>query len=122
FYQIANMFTEVPHIKSKVKKRTFLVKLFNRFPFEKRSSFDYLYRITFIRSGDYFGMYLRLTIIGSLLIYFISNEVLTLVFASLFLYLTSFQMVPLAFHYRTNIWLDLYPVDKIWQQKSFLTL
>lgn len=122
FYQIANMFTEVPHVKSKVKKRNWLVNLIANVPFQNKYTYAYLYRITFVRSGDYFGMYLRLIIIGALLIYFVPNEWLKIIFALLFLYLSSFQMVALTFHYRTNIWPDLYPVDKQNQQKSLSAL
>lgn len=122
FYQIANMFTEVPYVKSKVKKRNWLVNLIANVPFQNKYTYAYLYRITFVRSGDYFGMYLRLIIIGALLIYFVPNEWLKIIFALLFLYLSSFQMVALTFHYRTNIWPDLYPVDKQNQQKSLSAL
>src|SRR5699024_8531806 len=69
FYRLANLFTDVPHIKSRMKKRKWLVACVNRFiPFKNKYTFDYLYRITFFRSGDYLGMYIRLLVIGGLLI------------------------------------------------------
>lgn len=111
FYRIANMFTDVPHLKNRVKKRQWLVNLVNRIPFRQSSTFDYLYRITFIRSADYLGMYLRLTVIGGLLIYFVPNSWMKMIFALLFLYLSSFQMMTLYHHHRTVIWLELYPVS-----------
>jgi ABC-2 type transport system permease protein len=112
FYRFANMFSDVPHIKSRVKKRQWLVNLLTkRIPFEKRYSFDYLYRITFIRSGDYVGMYIRLILIGALFIYLIPNIWVNLAFVILFLYLSSFQMMTLYQHHRTVIWLDIYPLN-----------
>lgn len=123
FYRIANMFSDVPHIKTKVKKRNWLVSLVTKnIPFEKRASFDYLYRITFIRSGDYAGMYLRLLIIGGVFIYIIPNFWVKLAFVILFLYLSSFQMMSLYRHHRTIMWLDIYPVDKENRQQAMVKL
>src|SRR5699024_10078013 len=74
FYRIANMFSDVPHIKNRISKRQWLVSFATRkIPFEKRYTFDYLYRITFVRSEDYLGMYMRLVVLGAILIYFIPN-------------------------------------------------
>ncbi|WP_087973348.1 ABC transporter permease [Oceanobacillus rekensis] len=112
FYRMANMFADVPHLKNRVKKRQWLVNLLSKaIPFEKSATYDYLFRISFIRSGDYLGMYLRLIVLGGLFIYFIPNLWMKLIFAILFLYLSTFQMMTLYQHHRTNIWLDLYPVD-----------
>src|SRR5699024_8033818 len=40
--------------------------------------------------------------------------------ALLFLYMSSFQLIPLFSHHQTLIWMDLYPVEKADQQASFL--
>lgn len=111
FYRLANMFADVPHLKNRTKKRNWLVALVNKMPFERKYTFDYLYRITFVRSGDYLGMYVRLVVIGGLFIYYIPNVWMKILFAILFLYLSSFQMMTLYQHHRTVVWLDLYPVD-----------
>lgn len=111
FYRIANMFTDVPHLKNRVKKRQWLVGLVDRIPFRQTFTFDYLYRITFIRSADYLGMYIRLLVIGGLIIYFIPNSWMKMIFALLFLYLSTFQMMTIYQHHRTVIWLDIYPVS-----------
>ncbi|MCF3942034.1 ABC transporter permease [Oceanobacillus alkalisoli] len=123
FYRIANMFSDVPHIKSSVRKRQWLVSLVTKnIPFEKRHTFDYLYRITFVRSGDYVGMYVRLIIIGGLFIYLIPNIWVKLLFVILFLYMSSFQMMTLYQHHRTIMWLDIYPVEKTDRQHSLVKL
>ncbi|MDY0396025.1 ABC transporter permease [Virgibacillus halophilus] len=84
---------------------------------QQKSTFDYLYRITFIRSGDYFGMYVRLIIIGGLVMYYVPNFWMKVIFAILFLYMSIFQMMTLYQHHRTIVWLDIYPVEtKIRQQ------
>lgn len=120
FYRIANMFTDVPHLKNRTKRRHWLVSLVDRVPFQQKFTFDYLYRITFIRSGDYLGMYLRLIILGGIIIYFVPHSWMKIIFALLFLYMSSFQMMTLYQHHRTVVWLDLYPVKKQLRQQAVL--
>jgi ABC-2 type transport system permease protein len=122
FYRIANMFADVPHLKAPIKKRKWLVSLFTKLPLIKKHTYDYLYRITFIRSGDYLGMYFRLILIGLIAIYFIPNEILKVLLGVLFLYLSSFQMMSLYKHHRTILWLDLYPVDPDIRKSSLIHL
>ncbi|MFB4167092.1 ABC transporter permease [Virgibacillus sp. JSM 102003] len=122
FYRLANMFTDVPHLRNQVKNRHWLVSLINKVPFANKNTFDYLYRITFIRSGDYLGMYIRLIVIGGLFIYYVPNIWMKLIFALLFLYMSSFQMMTLYQHHRTIMWLDLYPVDLEVRQRSLVKL
>src|SRR5699024_11137838 len=121
FYRLANMFTDVPHIKSPIKERKWLVSFVSQMvPFQKKYTYDYLYRITFLRSGDYLGMYVRLLIIGGLFIYFVPNEWMKLIFVLLFLYMSSFQMITLYHHHRTIMWIDLYPVELIERKRAFM--
>lgn len=120
FYRMANMFTDVPHLKNRIKKRDWLVALVSKLPFSKKHTYDYLYRITFVRGGDYLGMYVRLIVIGGLFIYFVPHVWMKLLFALLFLYMSSFQMMTLYQHHRTNIWLDLYPVELKVRQQALL--
>ena len=122
FYQFANMFTDVPHLKSKTHKRTWLVRYFGRTAYRNENAFTYLYRRTFIRSGDYLGMFVRLLVIGGLAIYFIPNIWLKILFAFLFIYMTIFQLMPLYHHHRTNIWIDLYPMSQASRVQAALQL
>src|SRR5699024_2353306 len=59
FYRIANMFTDVGHLKNRIKRRRWLSSLIRYIPFAKKYTYRYLFRITFIRSGDYLWMYIR---------------------------------------------------------------
>ncbi|WP_249870170.1 ABC transporter permease [Oceanobacillus saliphilus] len=123
FYRLANMFADVPHLKNRVKRRQVLVDLVSkRIPLEKKSTYEYLFRISFIRSGDYLGMYLRLIVLGGLFIYFVPHLWMRLLFALLFLYLSTFQMMAIYQHHRTNIWLDLYPVKMNDKKKAALNI
>ncbi|ARI78099.1 ABC transporter permease [Halobacillus mangrovi] len=121
FYRIANMFTNVPHLKNTVKKRHTLVRaLVSQIPYRQDRTYTYLFRITFTRSSDYLGMYFRLVIIGGLAIWFVPNVWVKIAFAILFLYLSAFQMMTLWNHHRTIVWLDLYPVRQEWKQQALL--
>ncbi|MBP1968987.1 ABC-2 type transport system permease protein [Virgibacillus natechei] len=120
FYRIANMFADVPHLKKRFKRRQWLVSIVNKLPFTQNNTFDYLYRITFIRSSDYLGMYFRLVVLGGLFIYFIPNSWMKILFVILFLYLSCFQMMTLYHHHRTIMWLDLYPVNDTLRYNALL--
>lgn len=121
FYRLANMFTDVPHLETPIKKRHFLARLITKhIPFRQNQAYLYLYRLTTVRSGEYLGIYLRLLVIGGLLIYFVPNEWLKLIFALLFLYMLFLQLVPLWKHHATIVWLDLYPVQLQIREQSFV--
>lgn len=123
FYRIANLFTDVPQVKAPVKRRQWLTYFVQRFvPLQRNHTFDYLYRLSFIRSSDYLWMYLRILIIGSLAIYFIDLLWLKVGFVLLFIYMSSFQLLTLYRHHRTILWLDLYPVPLEDRQKAFMRL
>ncbi|SFD36987.1 ABC-2 type transport system permease protein [Lentibacillus persicus] len=122
FYRIANMFTDVPHLKNQVKSRHWLVSLVAKVPFLNKHTFDYLYRISFVRSGDYLGMYVRLIVLGGLFIVFIPNLWMKLFLALLFLYMSAFQMMTLYSHHKTIMWLDLYPVPLEIRKQSLIKL
>src|SRR5699024_1137363 len=111
----------VPHLTNQLKKRRMLGKLINRsVPFSHEATYAYLYRLSFIRSSDYLNRYFRLTVIGAIVIYVVPNMWVELAFVLLFLYMTRFQMFSLLHHYRTNICIDLYPIEETLRELSFL--
>lgn len=122
FYRFVSMFAEVPHLSNRLVKRRILSKMvYKKVAFTQQATFDFLYRLAFIRSSEYLSMYIRLTILGGIVIYFIPNLWLKLAFVLLFLYMTSFQMIALFHHYRTNIWIDLYPIGREDRVRAFIT-
>ncbi|MYL32353.1 ABC transporter permease [Pontibacillus yanchengensis] len=121
FYRIANLFTDVPHLKKTIKKRHWLAGLVKSpIPFQQNQTFDYMYRITFVRSSDYLGMYVRLLVIAGALVYWVPNFWFQLGFAFLFLYMSGFQMVTLWHHHKQLEWLDLYPVPLEQRKRALL--
>jgi ABC-2 type transport system permease protein len=122
FYRLANLFTDVPKLKDTVKRRKWLDWLINRISFSQDKTFDYLYARTFLRSSDYLGLFIRLTVIGGFALYFISFGAGQIVLSLLFIYLTGFQLLPLWNHHQNKLWIDLYPVTHDQKTTAFHSL
>lgn len=122
FYRLANMFTDVPKLKDRVKRRKWLDWLLSGIPFKQDATFKNLFVRTFLRSGDYFGLYIRLTLIGAGAIYLISYGMGQIVLVPLIMYLTGFQLLPLWNHHQDKLWVNLYPVKADIKEKSFKKL
>ncbi|HDW8007541.1 ABC transporter permease EcsB [Bacillus cereus] len=119
-YRIANMFVDVPALKERVSRRKWLDFLLSIIG-EKRT-YLYLYTRTFLRSGNYFGLYVRLLALGGVILYFIPFLYGRFIVSLIFLYLIGYQLLTLWKHHRMKIWLDLYPVGGEEKKKDFLTL
>jgi ABC-2 type transport system permease protein len=119
FYRLANLFTDVPKLKDTVKRRIWLDFLINRIAFRQEKTYLYLFSRTFLRSGDYLGLFIRLTVIGILALYFISFGLGQILLAILFMYLTGFQLLPLWNHHQNKLWIDLYPVPLKFKSQAF---
>lgn len=122
FYRLANLFTDVPMLKDTVKRRAWLDFLLAKISFQQDNTFTYLLARTFLRSGDYFGLLVRLTIIGAGAIVFLTFGIGQIVMVVLFLYLTGFQLLPLWKHHQYHSLLELYPVSAKDRERSFLSL
>lgn len=109
-YRFINLFTDVPFISIHTKRLKFLDGWINWLSNHwKEVPFFYLIRV-FYRNTTYSGLALRLTVIGSLLIYFSDLFVLALLLNVLFLYLIGFQLMPLLQHLENNLYFRLYPI------------
>lgn len=122
FYRIANMFTDVPKLRDRTKRRKWLDWLVNVIPYKQDLAYSHLYLRTFARSGDYFGLLVRLTLIGGAALYFLTYGPGQIFLALLFMYLTGFQLLPLWNHHQNKLWVGLYPVPENARKKSFTSL
>ncbi|MFS0634626.1 ABC transporter permease [Mesobacillus foraminis] len=122
FYRVANLFTDVPKLKDRIKRRRWLDFILNSFVYKQNHTFSHLYTRTFFRAGDYFGLFIRLTLIGGAGIYFLTHGPGQTLLALLFLYLTGFQLLPLWNHHQNKLWIDLYPVPYKSKEQSFTNL
>lgn len=119
FYRIANLFTDVPTLKDVVKRRKWLDWLTANIVFQQKNTQVYLLTRTFLRSGDYLGLFVRLTVIGGLVIFYWDFVYGQFLFLVLFLYLTGFQLMPLKNHHQNVLWIDLYPVASELRERAF---
>ncbi|SFA79924.1 MULTISPECIES: ABC transporter permease [unclassified Bacillus (in: firmicutes)] len=122
FYRFANLFTDVPQLKDSVKRRKWLDFIANRIPYSQEKAFQHLFMLAFLRSGDFFGLFIRLTLIGGAAVYLISFQYGQIALSLLFLYLTGFQLLPLWNHYNNKIWLELYPLKSEQKKTAFQSL
>lgn len=122
FYRIANLFTDVPKLKDQVKRRRGLDWMLNWISLRQENTYMFLYMSAFVRAGDYLGLVLRLTIIGGIALYLVRFGIGQVLIVLIFLYLTGFQLLPLANHHQNKIWVMLYPVAENLKRKAFQQL
>ena len=104
------MFTDVPKLKEKNKRRKWLDPLLSLVSYQQKNTYRYLYLRTFLRSSDYLGLYIRLTVIGIFILLSLTSLLPQLIGAGLFVYMTGFQLSMLRKQHDHIIWHDLYPL------------
>ncbi|KAF1303376.1 ABC transporter permease [Enterococcus sp. JM9B] len=110
-YQFINLFTDVPEITASVKRRKYLDGLLKKITAKQENTYLYLYARRMVRGSEYSGLYMRLVLIGGLLLYFIHDRWFSLGIGGLFLYLIGFQLMPLYTQFRYMVLTHLYPVS-----------
>ncbi|HEK9101723.1 TPA: ABC transporter permease [Bacillus pseudomycoides] len=122
FYQFANFFTDVPQLKKQVKQRIWLTSWLEPILHKKQATFLYLNTLSFLRANDYFGIYIRLTAIGSFILYFVPNVFAKGAITCCLLYMTSMQLRALWKYFSGNNIVALYPISHDTRIHQFLTL
>ncbi|WP_199880743.1 ABC transporter permease [Bacillus massiliglaciei] len=122
FYRVANLFTDVPKLRGKAARRKWLDWLLGFVPYRQASSYMYLYARTILRSNDYLGLLVRLSIIGSVVLYVVSNLWAVILVTLLFLYMTGIQLLPMWKVHELKIWVSLYPLPAVMRQQAVLKL
>nr|WP_281419801.1 ABC transporter permease [Evansella tamaricis] len=118
FYRVANSFTDVPALKSKVRPRHLLSPLYRFVSYKKEHVYRYLFSRAFVRSSDYFGIYMRLTLLAILFLSVVQIDWGRWLLVVLFSYMTALQIETLKHHYATSKMVDLYPVSEGYKLKS----
>ncbi|HDX9580003.1 TPA: ABC transporter permease [Bacillus pseudomycoides] len=121
FYQFVHFFTDVPQIKQQAKQRKWLTTWMERILYKKRSPFLYLYSLSFVRTNDYFGMYIRLTLVGGFISYYIPGLIGTGITALCFLFISFVQLRALWNYFSGNSIVALYPVSVGERKRVFKT-
>ncbi|WP_409253347.1 ABC transporter permease [Bacillus sp. SCS-153A] len=119
FYRLANMFTDVPKLKGKVHRRKWLDAVMNRIKYDQKQTFTFLYIRSLLRTSEYFGLYIRLSLLSMVILFFSETLWLSILTGLLFMYLTGFQMIPMFKRFDYKIWISLYPVAESIKKQSF---
>ena len=104
--KVFSQFTDVRGLQQQAKRRKYLDVLLPK----SKMVYDYLFVRTFLRSGDYFMLMLRLLGLAVLSLIFIQSDVFALVIALIFYYLLVFQLLPLRQSQDYQILTQLYPL------------
>jgi ABC-2 type transport system permease protein len=122
FYHFASMFVDVPHLQSRVNKRMWLSFITRWLPFNSSQAYRYLYLKTFVRANDYLGIFLRLLLVGIVVVYSIPDYYGQVVAYLLFLYMMSVQLKAMHGHHQRQFWFKLFPLPNKLLLDSFIWL
>lgn len=111
-YRFINLFTDVPQIATSVKRRKYLDGILALIPKEQGHSYLYLFSHRLLRGSDFGGLYARLLVLGSLLLYFVAERWFSIGLGCLFLYLIGFQLAPLYNQFQYMVMTQLYPLPQ----------
>ncbi len=106
-----NLFTDVPGVNSKIKRRKWLDGLYKSIKPISSNTYLYLFARGFVRNNEYIGLFLRLTIIQAIMLALIDNFYISLVVEMLFIYLVGFQLKPYFKEVMQNLMQRLYPIS-----------
>ncbi|EOH92615.1 ABC transporter permease [Enterococcus villorum] len=121
-YQFINLFTDVPEITSRIKRRRYLDPLLQKVNKNSGNTYFYLYARRFIRGSDFSGLFLRLLFIGGLLIASMDDVYFITAVGMLFIYLIGFQLLPLYNQFRYMTLVQLYPIKETQKKQAIQKL
>lgn len=122
FYRIVNQFKDVPALQNEVKPRVWLIPVTKLVSYRQSHAARQLFLKTFLRSGGYAGVYLRLLALGALLVLVLPNGYAKAFVALLFLFMSGIQFAGLwNYHRRRNMY-SLLPINEEQQKHAFLWL
>lgn len=92
FYRFANYFTDVPHLRGSIRRRAWLDWLYKSIALDKKNTQFYLVYRTFIRTDDYFYLWLRLTAISSVISAFVDIPIVSWIVVGALSFATTIQL------------------------------
>lgn len=117
-YQFIHLFTDVPEITSSVKRRKFADPLLNKLKKTTENTYLNLYARSFVRGSEYSGLFLRLVVLGGVMLFFLKEFWISIAVALLFLYLIGFQLIPIYAQFDYMVMTQLYPVSQGQKKKA----
>ncbi|MBE1555248.1 ABC transporter permease [Sporosarcina limicola] len=118
-YKFISLYIDVRHLERSFSRRRLLGWIVKKVVTHKQSSSHvYLFSHLFVRYDDFYYLYVRLSLIGFSIIYFLPDY--GWIVALLLLFLTGYQLLPL--QYSVNDSIRLYPISFNIFKKSFKKL
>ncbi|WP_225047002.1 ABC transporter permease [Lacticaseibacillus kribbianus] len=118
-YRFYNLFTDVPGLGGGVRRRRYLDFLAHLVSQNHAHAWDFLYVRGFLRRTEFSGLYLRLLVIGAVVLTFAKPLWLVALLAALFVYLVGFQLLPLALASDDIVFTHLYPLPAAQRNRAF---
>ncbi|GAA3722785.1 ABC transporter permease [Salinicoccus jeotgali] len=124
YYQTVSLFTNVSHIDKQFKRRRYLDPLLwkpKEASFNKEKMYEYLFYRTFARDHDLPMIVLRLLVLFGVVMVWIANLYLSVVIALFGIYIIVLQMSQIYTAQAYLLWPKVWPVDRSYIQKSYVT-
>lgn len=121
-YRFYNLFTDVPGLGGGVRRRQYLDFLVNKVRPVQGNTWMYLLVRGLLRSQEYFGLCVRLIIVGMIATWLCPTWWLALLVNAGFSYLLGYQLLPLATRYRDVVFTHIYPVDPALRKQAWSKL
>ncbi|WP_421017402.1 ABC transporter permease [Furfurilactobacillus cerevisiae] len=121
-YRFFNLFTDVPQVKATVRRRRYLDPLWKLVIGHSTNPYLFLFTRGLGRDSDTFGLITRLTVMGMIILIFLTNQWASLVVMLLAIYLIGFQLLPFYREYEGKVFTHLFPVTKGQQLSAFKTV
>ncbi|WP_251548027.1 ABC transporter permease [Limosilactobacillus caecicola] len=119
-YRFFNLFTDVPNLQGRVKRRRYLQPLLSWIG--ENSAWRLLYGRGFVRNPELSDLVGRLTVVLALILIFVPVTWLNAVIMALALYLIAAQLVSLYDLFANNVFSYVYPLTKQDQLQDFQVL
>ena len=108
-YSIFSMFTDVAEKQVTIKRRKYLDFLLPK-SLVKENPNLFLYRRSLLRNPEYLNLFVRMTIFAILISWIVQDTWWALGLSALVIFLTVYQLLPMASEFDSNIMYRVYPI------------
>lgn len=123
YFQTVSMFTNVKQIDKSFKRRAYL-DMFLTVPkgdkFNKKNMYEYLFYRSFLRDHDLPMIVLRIMVIFFIIMFWISNFYISLIFSLFGIYIIVLQMSQIYTNQAYLLWPKIWPVNRSYIQDSYI--
>lgn len=110
-YSLFSMFTDVSEKQVSIRRRKYLDFLLPD-SFKNSNPNLFLYRRSLLRNPEYLNLFVRMTVFAMLISWLVQDPWWALVMSGLVMFLTLYQLMPMATEFDSNIMYRVYPIVK----------